>query len=83
MRIVENDFERMLIINIHSSRRLEEGRAERSQTLANIFQADIHVVSKRCREHGVLHIVQSPVPRSLPGSGASTPAEYAIHCHRS
>ena len=55
--IIENDLERMLIIDIHATRNLEECRVESSQSVTNIFEADVHVVGQCRGKHCVLHIV--------------------------
>ena len=47
----------MLIVNIHSARRLEERRVEGPQPMLDILDADIHVVCQCGGKHRVLHIV--------------------------
>ncbi len=60
MRVVEDDLERMFVVDVHATRRLEEGRVEGAQAVADVLEADTHVVGEPCREHGVLHVVHCP-----------------------
>ena len=58
VRVVENDLERMLVVDVHAPGRLEERRVEGPQAVANILEVDRHVVGQRRGEHRVLHVVQ-------------------------
>ena len=60
VRIVEYHPERMLVVDVHASGRLEESRVESAQAVANVLQADTHVVGERSRKHCVLHVVHCP-----------------------
>ena len=57
MRIVEDDLERMLVVNIHPPRRLEESRIEGAQSVPDIFEAFAHIVGQCRGKHRVLHVV--------------------------
>ena len=57
MRIVENDLERMLVVDIHAARHLEKARIEGAQAMPDVFQTDPHVVCQCSSEHRILHVV--------------------------
>ena len=60
MRVVEDYAERVLIVNIHPARRLEERRVEGAQTVADIFQPNAHVQCQRRRKHRPRVLLLSP-----------------------
>ncbi len=58
MRVVENDLEGMLGVDVHATGRLKVGRVKGAQTVTYVLQIDAHIQSQRTGEHSVLHVVQ-------------------------
>ena len=56
--VVEEHLERMLVVDVHAARRLEERRVEGAQALADRVELDAERERHRGGEHRVLHVVR-------------------------
>jgi hypothetical protein len=56
--VVEQHLERVLVVDVHAARRLEEGRVEGPEALPDRVELDAERERDRSREHRVLHVVR-------------------------
>ncbi len=58
--VVEDDLERMLVVDVHPPGGLEERGIERPEPVADVLQLEAHAERHRRRKHRVLHVVDGP-----------------------